>query len=573
MAKRVAILGGGVGGLSAAHELAERGFEVVVYDAHHIPGGKARSHPKPGSATGDNKDLPGEHGFRFFPGFYRHLPDTMRRIPFGDKSVIDNLIGTDEVQLARAGADELLFPVHMPVSPTDLLRSFRYVFGGELGLGLKDLIQFSERLFVLLTTCHERRLAEYEKQPWWEFSKADEQSEAYQKYFANGLTRSLVAAQAKEMSTRTGGYILLQLMFDLARPGVQVDRVLSGPTNDVWIDPWVKYLRGLGVDYRTNARVVEFDCADGRIQSVAVEENGSRTRVEADYYVAAMPVEVMRDLVTPAMVQADPQMGRLRDLKVEWMTGMQFYLRKDLEDVLGHTLYIDSSWALTSIAQRRFWRQFDFSKYGKGNVQGILSVDISDWNKPGSHQRPAKQSTIDQIKDEVWKQLKDHLNDGTSLDINDSDLVDWFLDPAIEVLPSGELTNREPLLINTADSWKSRPEAVTKIRNLALAADFVRTNTDLATMESANEAARRAVNGILDDCESQTPRCKIWRFKEPWTFAPLRIYDRWRFQRGRPHNHRIVGFAKYAVLPLWVLGHTLFRFVGRCAKLMRLAKP
>ena len=30
-----------------------------------------------------------------------------------------------------------------------------------------------------------------------------------------------------------------------------------------------------------------------------------------------------------------------------------------------------------------------------------------------------------------------------------------------------------------------------------LAADYVRTHTDLATMEAANEAARRAVNGIL----------------------------------------------------------------------------
>jgi uncharacterized protein with NAD-binding domain and iron-sulfur cluster len=573
MAKRVAILGGGVGGLSAAHELAERGFEVVVYEAHDIPGGKARSHPKPGSGTNGNKDLPGEHGFRFFPGFYRHLPDTMRRIPCGDKWVIDNLVGTAEVQLAREDADELLFPVHFPASPIALLRSFRYIFGGELGVGLRDLIHFSECLFVLLTTCHERRLAEYEFKSWWDFSGAGQRSEAYQKYFANGLTRSLVAARAHDMSTRTGGYILLQLMFDLARPGVQADRVLNGPTNEVWINPWVTYLRGLGVDYRTGAKVVKFDCADGRILGVTVEENGTQTRVEADYYIAAVPVEVMRELVTPEMKQADPQLGRLHDLIVEWMTGIQFYLRQDLKDVLGHTLYIDSDWALTSISQRYFWPQFDLSKCGNGEVQGILSVDISDWNKPGSHARPAKLSTIEEIKEEVWKQLKDHLNDMSVPKLNDDDLIDWFLDPAIQQLPSGELTNREPLLINTAGSWHSRPEAVTKIKNLFLSADYVRTNTDLATMESANEAARRAVNGILDDCGSTEPRCQIWKFKEPWTFAPLRAYDRWRFKRGRRHNHRIIRFAKYFVLPLWMAGHTLSRFVGRCARLMRLVKP
>src|SRR5438874_1538351 len=46
---RVAILGGGVAGLSAAHELVERGFEVAVYEASSVLGGKARSIDVPGS--------------------------------------------------------------------------------------------------------------------------------------------------------------------------------------------------------------------------------------------------------------------------------------------------------------------------------------------------------------------------------------------------------------------------------------------------------------------------------------------------------------------------------------------
>ena len=84
---RVAILGGGIAGLTAAHELAERGFEVVVLEARDIPGGKARSLPVPASGTDGRADLPAEHGFRFFPGFYRHIPDTMRRIPDGSSTV------------------------------------------------------------------------------------------------------------------------------------------------------------------------------------------------------------------------------------------------------------------------------------------------------------------------------------------------------------------------------------------------------------------------------------------------------------------------------------------------------
>ena len=102
--KRVAVLGGGMAGLAAAHELAERGFEVTVYERKAL-GGKARSIPVPGSATGGRKALPGEHGFRFFPGFYHHVPDTMRRIPFAcnPNGVGDNLVSAHGRQVRARG--------------------------------------------------------------------------------------------------------------------------------------------------------------------------------------------------------------------------------------------------------------------------------------------------------------------------------------------------------------------------------------------------------------------------------------------------------------------------------------
>jgi len=98
----VAIFGGGVGGLTTAHELVERGFQIEVFDLKkQYWGGKARSNRKPGSGTNGRADLPGEHGFRFFPGFYKHLPDTMSRIPFPGNAngVLDNLVPTKEFAL------------------------------------------------------------------------------------------------------------------------------------------------------------------------------------------------------------------------------------------------------------------------------------------------------------------------------------------------------------------------------------------------------------------------------------------------------------------------------------------
>ena len=88
-------------------------------------------------------------------------------------------------------------------------------------------------------------------------------------------------------------------------------------------------------------------------------------------------------------------------------------------------------------------------------------------------------------------------------------------------------------------SWGDRPEAVTSIENLFLVSDYVRTHTDLATMEGANEAARRAVNGILDASGSNAGRCGVWPLREPAIFAPARAIDRIRFELGRPPQEMV----------------------------------
>src|ERR687894_2065542 len=145
----VAVLGGGVAGLSAAHELAERGFRVTVYEQRDAPGGKARSMPVPGSGTGGRADLPAEHGFRFFPGFYRHLPDTMGRIPHGRRSAADHLVPATRILLAQAGGrDELVASARAPSSLDDLAVAVRFAweFGTGAGIPPPELALFVERL-------------------------------------------------------------------------------------------------------------------------------------------------------------------------------------------------------------------------------------------------------------------------------------------------------------------------------------------------------------------------------------------------------------------------------------------
>ena len=57
-------------------------------------------------------------------------------------------------------------------------------------------------------------------------------------------------------------------------------------------------------------------------------------------------------------------------------------------------------------------------------------------------------------------------------------------------------------------------------------------------MEGANEAARRAVNAILERSGSDRPRCGVWNLHEPDALAPFRAYDRARYRAGLPWDDR-----------------------------------
>ncbi len=573
MPKKVVILGGGVAGLSAAHELIERGFAVEVYEAKKIPGGKARSIPVPNTGgmgpNGPRKPLPGEHGFRFFPRFYKHIVDTMARIPYGrDKTVAGNLVDTTRVEMARYGQRPIVFPSRSPRTFADvreILDEFPTIFGPDFGVAPEEIAFFATRVWQIVTSCEERRLAEYEKEDWWEFIGADQRSPAYQKIFGHGITRSLVAAKAHLASTKTIGDIFVQLLFDLVEPGPSSDRVLNAPTNDAWINPWLAYLTQRGVQYHLEAKVSAIHCTNGQIQGATIEKEGHTFTVQGDYYIAAVPIERMAELVTDSIKATDPEFGKLQQLSeggVSWMNGIQLYLTEDVPLSHGHAIYVDSPWALTSISQRQFWPGVDFSQYADGRIKGIISVDISEWDEKGLNGKTAKECTREEVKNEVWAQLKKSINIHGKEILKDEYLDHWFLDPAIYLVEGEGDTNEEPLLVNLINTWVKRPEAITDIPNLFLASDYVRTYTDLATMEGANEAARRAVNGIIAAAKADTPKCKLWKLHEQEIFEPWRVIDRIRFHQGLPWDDSLVRWGLSAIKLAHQGGRILEQLLG-----------
>ena len=556
--RTVAVLGGGVSGLSAAHELAERGYAVTVYEYHDVLGGKARSMDVPGTGSGGRKPLPGEHGFRFFPGFYRNLPDTMRRIPFPGNpgGVRGNLRNATEELFAReAGRPDLHFPLRRLTTPPrlgDLTTTWiRDEVTAALDTATKlpahEAAYFANRLLVHLTSCDARRESEWEATSWWDFIRAGDFGDEYRILLGIGQTRNLVATRAQEASTRTVGRVIIEalILWGLLGRGLDgddadIDRVLNAPTSEAWIDPWRAHLTTLGVQFVFSSDVREVLYADGRVTGVRVTDpDGSRPRtVTADHYVQAMPVEHARRTWGAALRVADPQLARCDELRTDWMTGIMFYTRRKVPLVHGHVNCLDSPWSVTAIGQAQFWDGRDFAAdYGDGTALDCVSAIVSEWDRPGIlYGKPARACTREEIVEECWAQLKDGVNDAGRTLIEDADRVAWFMDPAVTGLGGPDPQNREPLFIHPTGTWHLRPTARTAVPNLFLAGDYVRTDVDLATMEGANESARRAVNALLDRDGSDAPRCRVWELYRPPELEPLKRVDEVRFRLGLPNT-------------------------------------
>jgi uncharacterized protein with NAD-binding domain and iron-sulfur cluster len=614
--KKVIIIGGGVAGMSAAHELIERGFEVHVFEKKvQLPGGKARSVNVPDSDAGDHyTPLPGEHGFRFFPGFYKHIIDTMKRIPFpGNKNgVYDNLVPAPYVMLARSDSEPIVLLDTFPKSFADfkfILQSLKQ----HTGLSREDELFFATRVWQLMTSCRARRENDYERMGWWQYTDGANRSKPYQDLLARGLTRTLVAARAVSASTKTGGDIFLQLLFNMSNPSIKTDRILNGPTNDQWLFPWLDYLKKKGVKYHFLSEVNKIDYTDGKISGVWVRklkdnkdtfsdlgvEGEEIQKYTADYYICAVPIEaaaplLLCDILRPnqtiqdfinniithadlsnpsvsildienneiqkaAIMNADPTLIGMVELSndVSWMTGIQFYLNEVVELNKGHIIFADSPWAVTAISQSQFWVGFPMDRFADGMVKTVLSCDVSDWETAGVlFNKPANKCTAEEIKMEVWEQMKRSLvKDGKPL-LNDQMIHTWFIDRDIvfdkNSLYRGDYFswNTEPLLVNKVDTWRLRPESFCAIPNLFFAADYVRTHTDLATMEGANEAARRAVNNIIEAAGADAPLCEIWNLNEPWQLAMYRRHDQRRYDKGLKWNEQ---FPFIVRLLQWVI--------------------
>jgi uncharacterized protein with NAD-binding domain and iron-sulfur cluster len=261
----------------------------------------------------------GEHGFRFFPSFYRHLFDTMKRIPIQEaapgtrltadspRTAFDALLSAEVLQVGLEPAeqrDRSFEIARRPMRSLQEIRTFLAHVLEDAGYRGEDLFRLVHRYAEYLTSSEIRRTREYENMSWSAFLELPERFSPYFASHVNSGAQALVAMSSEDNDARTIGSIAMQLTLDQVRdnPSDYTDGTLRGPTTIELFEPWKAYLR---------SQDVRFECAElvgfyghgmavrpafGRRPAEAGDKPAPRSFeladiAPADYYVVTVPVD------------------------------------------------------------------------------------------------------------------------------------------------------------------------------------------------------------------------------------------------------------------------------------------
>jgi hypothetical protein len=330
--------------------------------------------------------------------------------------------------------------------------------------------------------------------------------------------------RAKVSDARTMGNIAVQLMLDQATGRRRTDGTLNAPTTLAWFGPWRRYLENQGVEF-VNAALVTFEEGDDQLVPVVRYADGQEEEDERFRYcvVAISPQEAQEVIRTAKLRGDDCDKIRRLDLGdarradpggiVDHLSGIQYYFRSEVKFVAGHTVFPDSEWGLSSIAQPQFWAR---RRGWWDGYLGLISVDIGDWHTASRKtEKTAWDSTRQEIAEEVWRQIRDTLPEEGRI----PDPILYHLDENIEFATRGPraglpVRNKTPLVINHTGRFHERPGKpehyeLDPAKRIVFAGTYMQTYTRMTTMEAANESGRHAVNAILKQEEFEGDYCMI----------------------------------------------------------------
>jgi hypothetical protein len=536
----VLVFGSGPSGLTAAHELAERGYKVCVLEKDSFIGGKPVSgfgHPYKAISGKLDKNLymPMEHAFRVYPENYLNLIDVMKRIPHPEGGNVTDYF-TNELHVASNTNN---IPENV---------SFLSMIQSKL-----EFIFFLLALFIPYSLYEERSLEKYDKIYLSELMEINKRSPQMKQYLQR-LAGSAASGNPRIMSSIS--VINLLLNYYLA-PNSSGFRTFKRPTNIAWIYPWIDYLESLKVTFLTSHQVIGFDfdpinsleCP--KIKCLKIITPKGIVSMSAKYYISAIPANNVVDLIESnlQMVRYDPRLYSMYKIVTLPATGVQLYYDRPIKELSKQFILMsltDHPWELTYIDQSTYWDD-DYTSDIKGNRKkyGVITIYTAVLNEPGRIiPLTIAECTAEQIAEEMFTEVEREFKK-RGIPMGKKNRVGYachdFQNPTKSKHEFSHLGNDiddERLHFCVPDMYKVRPKPETVyLRNLILAGAYTQNKTYyVSTMESASESGKRAAQTVLSRLKSKKNKVNIYEsVNPPWFIKLLRNFDSFLYSLGLPN--------------------------------------
>jgi uncharacterized protein with NAD-binding domain and iron-sulfur cluster len=144
---------------------------------------------------------------------------------------------------------------------------------------------------------------------------------------------------------------------------------MNGPTSDVWIEPWVVYLKEKGVDILTNTELVKINY-NNNITSIDIKQNGAINQLRSKEYILSInPFNTVDILRNSKMQSLYNNFKSLTDNTKSKQISFRIGINKEIKYPIDNIAFVmnDSEFNITWYPQEKHWKQNQvLSRYGAG---------------------------------------------------------------------------------------------------------------------------------------------------------------------------------------------------------------
>ncbi len=530
----VVIFGGGISGLTVAHELLNLGFNVTIYEKKSKMGGMAISER-------DSDKMPTEHSWRGYAPFYQNVFNLLKHIPYNNKSVYE----------------ELSEPLNF-ILPKDDIKKRENLMPN---FNIKDyLILFYYALKVFTSNLRNK---EYAKINYLTINKylTEEGQDKTMGMLGPGLGFDKYKASLYhsfkfiELQLPSHTHIHHELKHKVHR-SFENWHAMKQPTSESWINPWINYLLKKGVKIRFNHNLVKINATYSDVISSCQVNNKI---VKADYYVMATdPFSLQSIIERTPLLKKDINLNKFKGLirrGTNDMISFRIAFNESIKFPTQTTAIAlpDSEFNITFYPQERL---FNKNVYLGKNIKGLWSGTACSCDYPPGKlfnlpaNKLSKEQFIEEILHQIYrcKQLQNTVYKFNGKKLKDFNIIkvevwnEWKFRPTYGRRPPGKagpegsnVQNDSLKWVNDTNTYAFRPSQTTKFKNLFLSGAHTKISVNIWSMEGAVESGKIVAREICKKNNINPNKIWLYTHKKLLLFKSISYIDDVLYMLGLPN--------------------------------------